>query len=161
MTTLLRMLLLGHTLLAAWLWRTLDTPARLGAGYVTLLLLMAVLGDWQGRREGRRMPQVFCAEPGCKTLVTAGRCAVHAAAVRAAEATVHRWYCSARWQRLRLQVLQDQPFCAMCRVDGKRTLALEVDHVVAHRGDPILFWDVHNLQGLCRPCHTRKTTAGG
>ena len=30
------------------------------------------------------------------------------------------------------------------------------DHVVPHRGDPAVFWDVSNLQPLCRSCHDSR-----
>lgn len=35
--------------------------------------------------------------------------------------------------------------------------ATEVDHIIPHRGDQQLFWDTNNWQGLCKPCHSRKT----
>lgn len=46
--------------------------------------------------------------------------------------------------------------------DEKRTvLAEQVDHVVPHRGDPVLFWDVlNNWQSLCARCGARKSAAG-
>jgi 5-methylcytosine-specific restriction protein A len=33
-----------------------------------------------------------------------------------------------------------------------------VDHIRPHRGEQSLFFDRANLQGLCKPCHDRKTT---
>ena len=37
--------------------------------------------------------------------------------------------------------------------------ATDVDHIVPHRGDMSLFWDVNNWQALCHECHARKTYA--
>jgi len=55
-------------------------------------------------------------------------------------------------------VLIDQAYaCAQC---GQVTLALEVDHVRKHDGDPALFWMRENLQALCPQCHIAKTKAG-
>ena len=34
-----------------------------------------------------------------------------------------------------------------------------MDHIRAHNGDLRLFWDRSNWQGLCKPCHSRKTLA--
>ncbi|MFC3866200.1 HNH endonuclease [Alcaligenes aquatilis] len=34
-------------------------------------------------------------------------------------------------------------------------LASVVDHVVAHRGNQVLFWDRSNWQGLCSTHHSR------
>ena len=36
-------------------------------------------------------------------------------------------------------------------------MAKEVDHIIPHRGDMQLFWDVANWQGLCKSCHSKKT----
>lgn len=65
-----------------------------------------------------------------------------------------QWYGTARWQRLRWQVLVDARFtCARCaRIEGN-TAFLVADHVVPHRDDPQLFWDRGNLQCLCKRCH--------
>ncbi|MBK9704528.1 MAG: HNH endonuclease [Betaproteobacteria bacterium] len=41
----------------------------------------------------------------------------------------------------------------MCEAAGRLTAASVVDHVVPHRGDQALFWDVGNWQPLCKPCH--------
>ncbi|MEK4520001.1 hypothetical protein NSS64_32480 [Paenibacillus sp. FSL H8-0122] len=32
-----------------------------------------------------------------------------------------------------------------------------MDHIIAHKGDPLLFWDRSNWQGLCGPHHSDKT----
>lgn len=32
-------------------------------------------------------------------------------------------------------------------------MATVVDHIVPHRGDPVLFWDERNWQPLCKRCH--------
>jgi 5-methylcytosine-specific restriction protein A len=32
-----------------------------------------------------------------------------------------------------------------------------VDHVVPHRGDPVVFWDQDNWRALCKRCHDAKT----
>ena len=63
------------------------------------------------------------------------------------------WYKTARWQRLRWQVLVRDGFtCAMCgRVEGKTAL-LVCDHVERHGGDPDRFWG-GPFQTLCKPCH--------
>jgi 5-methylcytosine-specific restriction enzyme A len=105
----------------------------------------------------------FCGEPGCGVLVPSGKCAAHAPRARLTRqdyAEVHRWYTSTRWQRLRAEVLQDEPFCRSCRARGVRALTVDVDHIQKHDGDPVLFWKRDNLQGLCKRCHTVKTTRG-
>lgn len=65
----------------------------------------------------------------------------------------------AQWQRLRLVILAEQPVCRGFTKDGKRCHepATEVDHIKPHKGDMELFWDMTNLQGLCKSCHSRKT----
>ena len=41
----------------------------------------------------------------------------------------------------------------MCTAAGRVTMATVVDHIEPHKGDPELFWDEDNWQGLCKPCH--------
>jgi len=106
------------------------------------------------------MPLQFCPEPGCHALVPNGRCTTHARQTRPDVARAHKWYVSARWLRLRVEVLQSEPFCRHCRQHGLKVLTTDVDHVVPHSGNPELFWHRANLQGLCKRCHSRKTASG-
>lgn len=78
---------------------------------------------------------------------------MHPEAVRSASS---RGYGSA-WQRARKRFLEAHPFCEECLEHGRYTKATDVDHIVAHRGDPELFWDVGNWRALCHACHSRKT----
>ncbi|WP_299071363.1 HNH endonuclease [uncultured Paraglaciecola sp.] len=45
----------------------------------------------------------------------------------------------------------------MCDEQGKLRAATVVDHIQAHKGDPVLTWARWNLRGLCKQCHDRKT----
>ena len=65
-----------------------------------------------------------------------------------------QWYGTARWQKLRWEVLVRDCFtCARCkRVSGNKGEAV-ADHIKPHRGDERLFWDPSNLQCVCQPCH--------
>ncbi len=42
-------------------------------------------------------------------------------------------------------------------LEERITLATVVDHIKPHKGDERLFFDINNLQPLCKPCHDRKT----
>lgn len=95
--------------------------------------------------------------------MNAGRCDQHRTTERVRfvdRLRIHHWYCSARWRRLRLEVLRAEPFCRSCTAAGRRMLTVDVDHIVKHNGDAALFWNRANLQGLCKPCHTNKTRRG-
>jgi 5-methylcytosine-specific restriction endonuclease McrA len=48
-------------------------------------------------------------------------------------------------------------WCRKCRKSNLLVPAREVDHIIPHRGNEELIWDRKNMQGLCRPCHSRKT----
>lgn len=76
---------------------------------------------------------------------------------------VRRWYRLARWRHpvwgRRAVALRRHPFCVDCGNRGRVRPSTEVDHVIPHRGDPRLFWDEDNLQGLCHECHGAKTVA--
>lgn len=74
--------------------------------------------------------------------------------------TVHwrQWYKSARWQRLRLEVLtRDLYTCQQTGVilSGRANApdSPVVDHKVRHNGDPALFWDINNLQAVSKAWH--------
>lgn len=104
----------------------------------------------------------FCATPGCALRVPKGHCPGH---LRLREegrynADMRHLYASARWRRLRAQVLQDDPICRECQTRNILEPSTDVDHVVPHRGDLSLFWSRQNLAGLCHACHSRKTQRG-
>ena len=66
-----------------------------------------------------------------------------------------RLYKTARWARLRQSVLDADPLCRYCLRQEIVEEADVVDHVRPHKGDEALFWDVDNLQPLCKSCHDR------
>lgn len=73
-----------------------------------------------------------------------------------------KWYKTARWQKLRMDVLvRDMFTCQMagCGRIEHRTSQLVADHKLQHHGDAELFWDARNLQCLCKPCHDRLKQA--
>ena len=73
---------------------------------------------------------------------------------RVQEQPMRKAYGTARWQRLRWQVLVAGLFtCVRCKRVDADTSHLVADHVVPHRGDAALFWDAGNLQCLCKACH--------
>jgi 5-methylcytosine-specific restriction enzyme A len=59
-----------------------------------------------------------------------------------------------RWRKARLTFLTNHPLCASCQRIGRITSATLVDHIIPHRGDQRLFWDVKNWQSLCARCHS-------
>ncbi|SMO99451.1 hypothetical protein SAMN06265173_1547 [Thalassovita litoralis] len=68
------------------------------------------------------------------------------------------WLNTARWQRLRLRVLERDGYtCQKTGVllSGKHPAPNSpvVDHIVPHRGDPGLFWDQSNLQSVSKAWH--------
>ncbi len=71
---------------------------------------------------------------------------------------VRRWYHSARWQALRLMVLErDLYTCQHTRVvlSGKAPApnSAVVHHKVPHKGDERLFWDIDNLEAVSKEWH--------
>ena len=74
--------------------------------------------------------------------------------LRSAEAEVYRkLYNDNQWKRLRKAKLQRNPVCERCLKTGHVSQATVVHHRVAHKGDRILFYDINNLESLCKPHH--------
>ena len=67
----------------------------------------------------------------------------------------NKFYHSAEWKKVRILVLNKNPFCVEC---GKP--ADTVDHKVAiKKGGAKL--DIENLQSMCRTCHNIKENLEG
>jgi len=120
-----------------------------------------------------------CAQPGCREVVWKGRCPKHTRARRrrvdrARGSASARGY-GVRWRKASRAFLArpENAFCRICYAGGFDpppgdrvriiTRARVVDHIVPHRGDPVLFWDEANWQSLCDErgfnCHGKKTAA--
>jgi len=107
----------------------------------------------------------YCLRPGCGLKVEHGYCPAHAR-----RSAFRRGYDKA-WARRARQFLARYYYCGMrpgglapvmsaCHAAGLERLATQVDHVRAHRDDPVLFDDeLGNWQALCSACHARKTSA--
>jgi 5-methylcytosine-specific restriction protein A len=65
----------------------------------------------------------------------------------------HRLYGEGRWKRLRRLQLAQHPLCRMCEEAGRVEPAVLVDHIRPAKDNVELFFDMSNLQSLCRPCH--------
>lgn len=99
--------------------------------------------------------------PTCSNKVARGRCPLHAPRERdRANVDVRRLYRTARWKAIRAQKFAEDPACIDCAAEGRLTPWTDLDHRIPHRGDPVLFWDVDNLEGRCKSCHSRKTARG-
>ena len=57
------------------------------------------------------------------------------------------------WARYSAEYLRINSICYCC---GKQSQA--VDHIVAHKGDPLLFKKLDNHLPLCHKCHNTVTT---
>jgi 5-methylcytosine-specific restriction endonuclease McrA len=53
-----------------------------------------------------------------------------------------------KWQKARDAYKRINTLCVRC----SKPVAV-VDHIIPHRGDPILFWDINNWASLCLNCH--------
>jgi shikimate kinase len=71
----------------------------------------------------------------------------------------HHLYNNTRWKRTARKFLArpENALCVECRRRGILKPAQVVDHRIAHGGDLKLFWDLNNLQGLCKSCHNEKS----
>lgn len=105
-----------------------------------------------------------CSAPACAELVPRGhsRCPKHERQADQRRGTASERGYGAAWQRARLPFLRANPLCRPCskKTPAQVTAATVVDHVVDHKGDPVLFWAEGNWQPSCQPCHDARTDAG-
>ena len=69
-------------------------------------------------------------------------------------------YDSPLWRRIRADHLRRHPLCVACQRKDQLTTASILDHIIPVR-EGADFFDVTNLQGLCRTCHYRKSAREG
>ena len=91
-----------------------------------------------------------CAEPGCPAATNGGRCRKHRRAYERRRGTSAQRGYGGGWRALRAAVLARDPICKLCG----RAPSTEADHKIpkAQGGQDTM----ENLQGLCKPCHSRK-----
>ena len=78
--------------------------------------------------------------------------------VHEARGSAHSRGYGRKWREARLGYLQKHPLCVHCLARGHVVAATVVDHIVPHRGDPVLFWSSEtNWQALCATCHNTAT----
>lgn len=112
-------------------------------------------------------PPKICGYPGCPAtkLIVKGRCPLHQRQTWRQQderrgSSSARGYDS-RWRKASKAFLrrQENLFCRDPFGDHKPSFVMAqcVDHIVAHKGDPMLFWDQSNWQSLCLRCNSKKS----
>ena len=73
----------------------------------------------------------------------------------------NRFFHQRRWRNLSIRYRRMNPLCVdpygTHKAEGRIVPAQHVDHIVSRARAPHLAFDWENLQGLCIPCHNRKT----
>ena len=139
------------------LWYHLKKTKKQDGSRIQVLLPFSFAG-----KKAMNKPLRPCRHAGCRRLTRETYCEEHRQ-VHAASRQQDRRVSSSRrgygskWRKERALFLLEHPWCVDCQKDGKREPATEVDHKIPHKGDPKLFWDKNNWQGLCHACHSRKT----
>jgi len=108
----------------------------------------------------RRMPSKpkrLCSHPGCSEITEEAYCPKHSRQKDRQRGSAYERGYNNEWRKYRLMFLLDHPLCNICQREGRLSSANVVDHVIPHKGDQRLFWDVKNHQALCKECHDRKT----
>jgi 5-methylcytosine-specific restriction protein A len=65
----------------------------------------------------------------------------------------------ARWRAARKRFPAIHPLCVECRRQGRVQAATVEDHIVPHKGDMSLFWDIDNWEAICNSRHDQKTAS--
>lgn len=120
---------------------------------------------------GETMPSKalkICTHPGCSELSEKRYCEKHRAIFEEQSKRKRERYdkdrgspssrgYNSKWRKARTTYLRHHPLCAECERHGRVVPATVVDHVIPHKGDQRLFWDMSNWQSLCKSCHDAKT----
>ncbi len=77
---------------------------------------------------------------------------------RAIEQPWRKWYSTRRWQIMRKAVLERdlwtcQQTGELCRGKHPMPNSPVIDHIQPHNGDPVLFWEMSNLQTVSKRYH--------
>lgn len=70
-------------------------------------------------------------------------------------------YNTGTWRKLRVEYLKEHPLCGRCEKKGFLKLAEHVHHIVELSNGKNLMekrtigFDMNNLEGLCKECHTQ------
>jgi 5-methylcytosine-specific restriction enzyme A len=107
-------------------------------------------------------PKRPCNHPGCPELTDNTYCKKHK---KAKESNYNKYgrdpeakkLYGYRWQKASKRFLAANPLCLECKKKGKLKASKVTDHIVPHKGNKELFWDINNWQPLCVSCHNRKT----
>ncbi|MDL2243914.1 HNH endonuclease [Parabacteroides sp. OttesenSCG-928-J18] len=71
-------------------------------------------------------------------------------------------YNTSKWRKLRLQKLQEQPLCEVCKKNDIIKLATQVHHIkeisTGYSDEKMLelAFDYTNLESICKDCHKEK-----
>lgn len=102
-------------------------------------------------------PPKYCASFPCGNLAVPGSsyCPDHRPARAPKEAD--DFYVSVAWRRFRSWYLRNHPLCELCRLEGRTTPAMMVDHIteLVDGGAPL---EEENAMSLCWKCHGLKTS---
>ena len=105
------------------------------------------------------MLKKICSYPSCNNLIDKNEryCKTHqipkkTAPFQNAVRTNENLYSTAKWRRLKRQILKENPYCSRCGI-GEKDSVLEVHHIIPPRGAEDLFFDENNLISICQQCH--------
>lgn len=103
------------------------------------------------------MRMKICSYPGCGKLIPLdgpSRCEEHKfIPFKNATRSNQGLYDTTQWKDLKKMVIDRDLRCVICGSE----IDLEIDHVIPPRGNEELFFNLTNLQLLCKVCHRKKT----
>ena len=105
-------------------------------------------------------PKKPCSYPRCPELVAKGAyCEKHKKNryERTSQGKEAQKLYNYRWKKSRANYLKSYPICRSCEEKGLSEPATLIDHIIPHKGNYDLFWDMDNWQPLCKRCHDIKT----
>ena len=124
-------------------------------------MVVGVLGNVELKEQAMpTKPKSPCVVSNCPNLALKhGMCVEHVREYEQRRRETPTVY-DGRWVKIRQLWLIDHPLCVECSKEGRAEPGNIVDHIKPHRGNIELFYDLSNLQTLCKRHHDIKTAQG-
>ena len=99
-----------------------------------------------------------CGKAGCNQLANGKYCESHLNEGALARKTpMRKLYSTKRWEATRREVITSDPVCKLCGMRASQVAHHKIRAQVYAARDMEMFFDLSNLEGVCKSCHDAET----